>query len=82
MAVCVALAADGTLHPTGQSVEACVGYVLVTGSEHSFYALAYQVFASPTPAQAAGWFVGTWGAVVGMFVVARIVGTVAAMFHK
>ncbi|MCD9096529.1 hypothetical protein [Luteimonas fraxinea] len=82
MAVCVALASDGTLHPTGQSVEACTGFVLVSGSEHSFYALAYQAFATPTPEQAAGWFVGTFGAVVGMFVLARIVGTVAGMFNS
>ena len=82
MAVCVALAPDGTLHPTGQSVEACTGYVLVSGSEHSFYALVHQAFAAPTPEQAAGWFVGSFGAVVAMFVAARIVGSVASMFNN
>lgn len=81
MAVCVALQSDGTLIPTGQAVEACTGYVLVSGSEHSFYALAYQAFAMPTPQQATGWFVGACGAVIVWFVAARIAGTVAAMFN-
>lgn len=80
MALCVALAADGTLIPTGQPVESCAGYVLVTGSEHSFYALAYQAFAAPTPEQAAGWFVGCFGAVVMLFVAARMAGSVASIF--
>ena len=80
MALCVALTADGTLAPTGQPVEACTGYVLVTGSEHSFYALAYQAFAAPTPEQAGGWFVGCFGAVVMFYVVARMAGGVLAVF--
>lgn len=80
MPLCVALQADGTLVPTGEPVEACTGYVLVTGSEHSFYALAYQAFGTPTAEQAAGWFVGALGAVVFWFLVARIAGSVAAMF--
>lgn len=80
MALCVTLLSDGTLVPTGQPVEACTGYVLVSGSEHSFYALVNQVFATPTPEQAAGWFVGSFGAVVLFYVVARMAGGVAAMF--
>ncbi|MBD9377940.1 hypothetical protein [Pseudoxanthomonas sp. PXM04] len=82
MAICVALQADGTLVPTGQAVEACTGYVLVSGAEHSFYALVHQAFAVPTPEQAAGWFVGSCGAVMVWFVVARIVGSVASVFTK
>ena len=82
MAVCVALQSDGTLIPTGQAVETCTGYVLASGSEHSFYALVYQAFAMPTPEQAAGWFVGSFGAVIFMFVAGRIAGTVAAMFNN
>jgi hypothetical protein len=82
MALCVALLVDGTLEPTGQSVESCTGYVLTSGSEHSFYALAYQAFAAPTPEQAAGWFVGCFGAVMVFYVAARMVGTVVAMFKS
>lgn len=82
MALCVALQADGTLVPTGEAVEACTGYVLVSGAEHSFYALVHQAFAVPTPEQAAGWFVGACGAVIVWFVVGRIAGTVATMFDR
>lgn len=82
MALCVALQANGTLIPTGEAVESCTGYVLVSGSEHSFYALVHQAFAVPTPEQAAGWFVGSCGAVILWFVAARIAGTVASMFNR
>lgn len=82
MPLCVALQADGTLVPTGEPVEACMGYVLVTGSEHSFYALAYQAFAEPAPEVAWGWFVGALGAVMFWFVVGRIAGSVASMFKS
>lgn len=80
MALCVALQADGTLVPTGQAVSECTGYVLVSGTEHSVYQLVNQVFATPTPEQAAGWFVGSCGAVIVWFVAARMAGTVAAIF--
>lgn len=80
MAICVALQVDGTLVPTAEPVEACTGYVLVSGSEHSFYALVHQVFDAPTPEVATGWFVGCLGAVVFWYVVSRIAGSVAGMF--
>ena len=80
MAICVALQPDGTLLPTGQAVEECTGYVLVSGSEHSFYALVHQVFDTPTPEVAASWFVGALGAVIFWFIVARIAGSVASFF--
>lgn len=82
MALCVALQADGTLVPTGEPVEACTGYVLVSGSEHSFYALVHQAFAAPSAEVAAGWFVGALGAVMFWFVVGRIAGSVVAMFNR
>lgn len=80
MALCVALQPDGTLVPTGELVEGCTGYVLVSGSEHSFYALVHEVFTVPEPEVAAGWFVSALGAVLFWFVVARIAGSVVAMF--
>lgn len=81
MPLCVALQADGTLVPTGEPVEACTGYVLVSGSEHSFYALAYQAFGSPSTEQAASWFVGSFGLVLVCFVLGRMAGSVAGMFR-
>lgn len=80
MALCVALAQDGTLIPTGQPVGECTGYVLLSSSEHAVYGLINQAFATPTPEQAAGWFMGTFGVVVAWFVVARIAGRVASFF--
>lgn len=82
MALCVALQSDGTLLPTGQAVSGCTGYVLVSGSEYSVMELVNQAFATPTPEQAAGWFVGSAGAVIFWFVAARMAGSVAAMFNK
>lgn len=82
MALCVALMPDGTLAPTGQAPEECTGYVLVSGSEHSFYALVHDVFSIPEPEVAAGWFVGALGAVIFWFVAARIAGSVVAMFKR
>jgi hypothetical protein len=82
MALCVALQSDGTLTQTGEAVDACTGYVLVSGSEHSFYALVHEVFATPTPEQATAWFVGCLGAVVTWYLVARLAGSVANFFGK
>lgn len=81
MALCVALAQDGTLIPTGQPVLECTGYVLVSSSEHAVYGLINQAFAIPTPEQAAGWFVGSAGVVILWFLVARIAGRVANFFN-
>ena len=80
MAICVALQPDGTLAPTGQPVAECTGYVLVSGSEHSFYALVQQVFERPEPEVIAGWFVGALGAVMFWYVASRMAGAVVAMF--
>jgi len=82
MALCVALAADGTLVPTGQAITECTGYVLVSGSEHGVYAVFNQALATPSPEVAMGWFVGGLGAVMFWYVVARIAGSVAAFFHR
>ncbi|MDW7704461.1 hypothetical protein ABVD91_22250, partial [Xanthomonas euvesicatoria] len=61
MAVCVALQADGTLVPTGQSVGECSGYVLVSGSEYSVYALVQEAFAMPSKEDAVAWSTGCCG---------------------
>lgn len=82
MALCVALQADGTLVATGEDVSACTGYVLVSGSEYSVMELVNQAFATPTAEQAAGWFVGSAGAVLTWFLVARLAGSVGGFFNK
>jgi hypothetical protein len=82
MALCVALTSDGTLHPTGQPVSECAGYVMVSSSEYGVYQALQDAFGVPTPEQASGWFVGAWGAVVVMFILSRWVGSVVSMFNK
>ncbi|HEY4557762.1 MAG TPA: hypothetical protein VIG82_06190 [Enteractinococcus sp.] len=76
------LDSNGALIPTGQPVAECSGYVLLSASEHAVYGLIQQAFAFPTPAQAAGWFVGSAGVVIGWYVLARIVGGVANFFNR
>ncbi len=82
MALCVALNSDGTLSQTGQPVEECTGYVMVSGSEYGVYQMVQDAFAVPTAEQASTWFVASWGCVVAMFIVSRAVGSVVAMFKK
>lgn len=82
MARCVVLTGDGRLVDTNQAVSECTGYVLVSGSEYGVYQLVNQAFSTPSPQQAAGWFVGSAGVVMFWFVVARMAGSVAAMFDR
>lgn len=80
MAQCVTLNTDGTLTPTGQTVDQCTGYVLVSGSEYGVYQVVQDSFSAPTSDQALGWFFGAWGLVMVMFLAGRCVGAVLSMF--
>lgn len=60
MAVCVQLATDGTLVPTGQPAAECSGYVLLTGAEHATLSFLQQLFQWPEPEVAATWLVGAF----------------------
>ena len=82
MALCVALQPDGTLLPTGQAVDGCTGYVLVSGSEYGVYQVVQQALGMPTTEQAAAWFAGTFSAVLLCFLVGRLAGSVATFFGK
>ena len=82
MALCVSLQIDGTLAPTGQAVGECTGYVLVSSAEYGVYQAVNQAFATPTPELAMGWFVGSLGAVMFWYMVARMAGSVANFFSK
>lgn len=82
MALCVTLQSDGTLVPTGQPVSECTGYVLVSSAEHGVYEVVNKAFGTPTPEQAAGWFLGALGAVMFWFLVSRMVGSVAGIFKS
>jgi len=82
MALCVSIAEDGTIHPTGEPVDACTGYVMVTGSEYSVYQLVQDVFATPTPEMTVGLFASGLGFVLGAYVIGRCAGAVVAMFNS
>ena len=82
MAQCVVLNADGTLSPTGQTVDQCTGYVLVSGSEYGVYQTLQSALAVPTVDQAQQWFITCWGAVVVIYISARLVGAVVSMFNS
>lgn len=82
MALCVVMNSDGTLSPTGQAVDECTGYVMVSSSEYGVYGVMQNAFAAPSPVQASGWFFGCWGAVMVFYLVSRAVGSVISMFHE
>lgn len=78
MSECVVLNADGTLTPTGQPVEACAGYVLVSSSEHATMTVIETLFDWPEPEIAQSWFIGAFAFVLGCNVLASIVGSVVS----
>lgn len=80
MAICVTLNADGTLTPTGQPVDQCTGYVMVSGSEYGVYQALDTALAAPAPDVATSWFFGAWGAVLTCYIAAKCVGGVLSMF--
>lgn len=82
MGLCVALTENGTIVPTGQPVEQCTGYVLLSGAEVSTVALIAQAFEVPDKEVLATWAAGPFALIVTLFVVARIAGSVAAVFNK
>ncbi|MCS4233101.1 hypothetical protein [Stenotrophomonas sp. BIGb0135] len=82
MGLCVALTENGTIVPTGQPVAECSGYVLLSGAEVSTVALIAQAFEIPDKEVLATWAAGPFGLIVFLFVVARVAGSVAAVFHK
>lgn len=81
MAQCVTLNADGTLTPTGQTVDQCTGYVLVSGSEYGVYNAVQQALAVPDASTAMQFFLAAWGVVVVSYIAARWVGAVVNMFR-
>lgn len=81
MAICVTLNSDGTLSTTGETVDQCTGYVLVSGSEYGVYQVVQQALAVPTASETVGWFVGAWGAVMVSYIAARCVGALLSMFN-
>lgn len=82
MALCVHLAVDGTLVPAGQAPEECAGYVLISGAEYGVVNVFGQLVEVPSQADALSWFVGPFGLILFLFLVARIAGRVAGFFDS
>lgn len=76
MSECVTLNADGTLTPTGQPVEQCAGYVLVSSTEHGQMSFLNDLFKAPDQAAANAVLVAAFGFVLVCNVVGSMVGSV------
>lgn len=74
MALCVALAPDGTLQPTGQSLSQCAGYALVSPLEASQLVILESFFALPDPSDATTLFTTIVLSIVGAFLTGRAFG--------
>lgn len=80
MALCVTLNADGTLTQTGDSVDQCAGYVLVSGSEYGVFQVVQDSLSMPTPEVMAEWFSAPFFMAVSLHFVAMFVGKIAGFF--
>lgn len=81
MALCVLIDSAGALVPTGQPVDQCAGYVMVSASEYGVYNFMQQALQPPQDIQQiAEWFTAPMAAIVFMYVVARLAGSAAAVF--
>lgn len=74
MALCVVLAPDGTLHPTGQGLEQCAGYALVTSHEASQLAVIDRLFEKPSPEAATALVSLIAGSIISAFLLGRALG--------
>ncbi|HAV4432544.1 TPA: hypothetical protein UMF74_000458 [Stenotrophomonas maltophilia] len=82
MSLCVALGENGTLIPTGQPVDQCTGYVLMSSAEASSVAMFAEAFKVPDKDVLAGWASGPFILIMTLYLAAHIGGRVAAVFDK
>jgi len=82
MGLCIAIREDGTLVPTGQPVDQCTGYVLMSSAEASSVAMFAEAFKAPDKEVLAGWAAGPFILIMTIYVAANIGGRVAAVFDK
>ena len=79
MAICVALQPDGTLVATGEPVEQCTGYVMLSGSEYAGVQQLNTIFSWPEPAVASLWFSAAFTLVIVCNAAGSVVGSVVKM---
>lgn len=81
MALCVLIDSAGALVPTGQPVDQCAGYVMVSASEYGVYNFMQEALQPPQDQQQiAEWFTAPMAAIVFLYLVARCAGAVAGFF--
>jgi hypothetical protein len=77
MGLCVQLNGDGTVTPTGQTVEDCTAYVLASPGEAWLSSIVQQAFEVPADLEVlAGWWLGSFSLVLVSYMAGWCVGQV------
>lgn len=79
MAVCVTINQDGTITATGEPVEQCTGYVMLSGSEYAGVQQLNAIFQWPEPDVLASWFSAAFILIVMLNAAGSITGSVVKM---
>ena len=79
MADCYQIAADGTLHATGQSAAECAGYVMTSGAEYAQMQFLHDLFTWPAPEVLSNWFMSAFVMILALNAVGYVVGAVVKM---
>jgi len=79
VADCYTIAADGTLHATGQGAADCAGYVMTSGAEYAQLQFLQEIFTWPAPETLTNWFMGAFVLVLTLNACGYIVGAVVKM---
>lgn len=82
MALCVQLDNNGRLSPTGQSVDDCTAYVLLSPVEANANIMITQALQPPSAADAALFITAPFSFILGCFVIGRIVGLMSNFFNR
>jgi hypothetical protein len=74
--------ATNTLVTSGEFTGACTGYVLITPADWAGSMTIAELFTMPDPVVFASAFTATFGAVIGLAMVAHSIGAVAGFFDS
>lgn len=79
MAICVVINPDGTLVATGEPVDQCTGYVMLSGTEYAGVHQLQDIFMWPEPSVLATWFSSAFILILMMNAAGSITGSVVKM---
>lgn len=82
MGVCVVLNPDGTVTATADTLETCADHWLTSAAEVSQQLTLAEALAMPTPEEAAAVWASVVALIVGLYVIGRVVGSVANFFTR